>query len=494
MKDDNDAHNHAPNHYDRRRFLAGVAAVAGSVAIAGCGGGGSGGAGDDTPAPGVADVPSPDGADRYSLPRPALPDPASSGIDHIVLVTMENRSFDHFMSWVPGAEGMPANQQFTDAFGATHAPFLLSANSSYGYQACAYQDPNHSYQGARTQLASGAMNGWLQTPGTSQVQGDLLPIGYYTSTDVEFFNAVASNYTIGDFYFSGILTSTFPNRMYLHSGATDRLDDSLGTSSLPTIWDNLSAANVGCNYYYHDVPFTSLFGTRYLGISHLFADFLADAAAGTLPPFSMVDPSFAGEEEGVSGDDHPHADIRNGEAFLAQVYNALRTGPNWSRTLMIVVYDEWGGFLEHVVPPVRLISKNEYALGNDGKLGFRVPLALLGPRVRAGTVTRYPFDPSSIHALLQWRFNLAPLGVRGSDSATFNLAYALDFSDAPRTDAPAITVAQGPFGGLCAGASAPGSTSSPSAIDQSQLAVNPTSDRLADLRAKAAALGFRTGS
>ncbi|NLP63692.1 alkaline phosphatase family protein [Paraburkholderia sacchari] len=369
--------------YDRRRFLAGMAAVAGSVAMSGCGGGGGdpgGGKGGDAPAPSITNVPSPNGGDRYSLPRAPLPDPANSGIDFVVLVTMENRSFDHFLSWVPGAEGMPANQHFVDAFGTPQSPFPLSANPAYGYQACAYHDPNHSYAGGRTQLASGAMNGWLLTPGTNQTQGDLLPIGYYTSADLEFFSAVASNYTIADY----------------------------------------------------------------------------------------------------------------GEAFLAQVYNALRTSPIWNRTLMIVVYDEWGGFIEHVVPPVRPISKNELAIGNDGRLGFRAPLALLGPRVRAGTLTRYPFDPSSIHALLQWRFGLSPLGVRGSDSATVNLAYALDFAGAPRTDASAFNVAQGPFDGACPGA--PAASGTLSAIDKSPLATNPTSDRFADLRAKAAALGFNTGS
>ncbi|RQR44161.1 MULTISPECIES: alkaline phosphatase family protein [unclassified Burkholderia] len=493
----------AYRRYDRRRFLAGVAAVAGSVALPGCGGGGDGISAVDgnARAPSIGDTPSPNGGNRYSLPRPALPDPASSGIDHIVLVTMENRSFDHFMSWVPGAEGMPANRQFRDAFGGTNAPFPLSANPAYGYQACAYHDPNHTYQGARTQLAAGEMNGWLLTPGTSLTQGDLLPIGYYTSADLPFFSAAASSYTIGDFYFSGVLTNTFPNRLYLHSGATDRLTDTPDNSSLRTIWDNLSDAGIGCSYYYHDVPFTALYGTRYLGISHAFADFLANAAAGTLPPFCMVDPVFAGELQGASADDHPHADIRDGQAFLNQVYDALRTSPTWNRTLMIVVYDEWGGFLEHAVPPIRPISNNELALGNDGKLGFRVPLALLGPRVRAGSVTRYPFDPSSIHALLQWRFGLKPLGVRGSDPATFNLAYALDFNDAPRTDAPAFTVPQGPFGGTCPGTTAPSSPGSVTGVDPSQMAANPAAnpatnpavDRFAELRAKAAALGFRTG-
>ena len=145
--------------FDRRSFLAGVAAAAGSVALPSCGGGGPNVTNGSGAAASIVDEPSLDGGNRYSLPRPALPDPASSGIDFIVLVTMENRSFDHFLSWVPGAEGRPANQQFTDAFGTVQTPFLLSANPSYGYQACAYQDPNHSYQGARTQLASGAMNG-----------------------------------------------------------------------------------------------------------------------------------------------------------------------------------------------------------------------------------------------------------------------------------------------------------------------------------------------
>src|SRR5580698_4901478 len=188
---------------ERRGFLAGMAAAAGSLALPGCGGSGPDVPDGSAQAASVVDVPSPDGGNRYSLPRPALPDPASSGIDFIVLVTMENRSFDHFLSWVPGAEGRPANQQFTDAFGTVQTPFLLSANPSYGYQACAYQDPNHSYQGARTQLASGAMNGWLLTPDTSEVRNDLLPIGYYAQADLDFFSGVATNYTIGDFYFSG---------------------------------------------------------------------------------------------------------------------------------------------------------------------------------------------------------------------------------------------------------------------------------------------------
>ncbi|MFP3608181.1 alkaline phosphatase family protein, partial [Paraburkholderia sp. SIMBA_053] len=79
--------------------------------------------------------------------------------------------------------------------------------------------------------------------------------------------------------------------------------------------------NISSTYYFHDVPFTALYGTRYVGRSKLFSDFLSDAAAGTLPSFCMVDPSFGGEAQGTSNDDHPHADVRNGQVLLGQIYD-----------------------------------------------------------------------------------------------------------------------------------------------------------------------------
>jgi phospholipase C len=369
----------------------------------------------------------------------------------------------------------------------------LSANAAFGFQSCQFADPDHEYDAGRTHLANGAMNGFLLTSDTNKTRGDLLPIGYFTGSDLDFYRQAVTQYTVCDYYMSGILADTFPNRVYLHSGETDRLSDTLDTSSLSTIWDRLDAKNVSSKYYFHDVPFTALYGTRYVDRSKLFADFLTDAASGNLPSFCMVDPSFGGEANGTSNDDHPHADVRNGQALLSQIYEALRTSPNWSTTLMIVVYDEWGGFFEHVAPPVRPVSSAEQALGNDGRLGFRVPCMLLGPRVRANNVARYPFDPSSIHQLLAWRFGLDPLGPRASDPATFNMAYALDLSDAPRTDAPALTVAQGPYGLQCS--TTPVTGTGLDTVDKSQAAEGASQTqtpggRFADLRAKAIASGF----
>jgi phospholipase C len=410
----------------RRRLLA---AFASTAMLSACGGGGSDDdSGTVTPTSPIGTIPS----DRANLPRPALPAPETSGIDHIVLVTMENRSFDHMLGWVPGAEGVQAGKQFTDAFGTVQSTFALSANAAFGYQGCQFADPDHAYDAGRTHLANGAMNGFLLTPDTNKTRGDLLPIGYFTGSDLEFYRQAATQYTVCDYYMSGILADTFPNRVYLHSGETDRLSDTLDTSSLSTIWDRLDAKNVSSKYYFHDVPFTALYGTRYVGRSKLFSDFLSDAAGGNLPSFCMVDPSFAGEANGTSNDDHPHADVRNGQVLLAQIYEALRTSPNWSKTLMIVVYDEWGGFFEHVAPDTAPDVDPRYQLR-----GFRVPALVISPFARRNYVASGVYDHTSILKMIEWRFGLDPLSVR--DQYANNLADVLDLSTS-NLSAPAYSV------------------------------------------------------
>lgn len=377
-------------------------------------------------------------APSAGTPSGTLPAPASTGIDHIVVVMMENRSFDHYLGWLPGANGRQG-VSLKDSDGKPQTGRALAPD----YQNCGSADPDHSYDGGRKQLNNGAMDGFLLT----QPAGDTFPIGYYTAADLPFFSRVASDWTICDHYFSGILSSTFPNRVYMHAGQTDRNSNSFDISKLPTVWDSLAAAGYSGRYYFHDEPITALWGGKYLGITRQSAQFKLDAATGRLPNVAYIDPAFLGESGGISKDDHPLADIRDGQALLGDIYETLRTSPQWSRTLLIVNYDEWGGFYDHVEPPFAPVSAEEVqATGNDGRLGFRVPCAIIGPRARRGHVESIQFDPNSILNFIAWRFGFAPLGVRGS---SFNLAHALDFSAAPNTDAPAYDVPQGPFGTAC---------------------------------------------
>jgi len=178
-----------------------------------------------------------------------------------------------------------------------------------------------------------------------------------------------------------------------------------------------------------------------------FAQFLADAAAGTLPHLSFVEQRFFGEEVGATNDDHPHADIRNGRAFMNLVYSAVTRSPAWPNTVFVINYDEWGGFFDHVPPPAGPIPPADVSAGNqDGLFGFRTPCLVISPFAQRAHVAPQTLDHTSILKMIEWRWGLAPLTVR-DDTAT-NLADVLQF-DAPDVQARQLGVPTGPFGSLC---------------------------------------------
>jgi phospholipase C len=406
----------------RRHFLRGTAGAAAGLALGG--------------------LPS------LAAPRnKVLPRPNKSGIEHIVVVMMENRSFDHFLGWLPGADGKQAGLSYTDAAGASHSTYALTSLVPPDYQGCGHPDPDHSYEGARVEYDGGACDGWLRAG-----SNDIYAIGYYTQADLAFLGSAAPAWTTCDRYFAAVLAPTFPNRIYQHAAQMDRLDDSiLPLSTLPTIWDRLADHGLPAKYYFSDLPFLALWGAKYAAISNPITDFFADCAAGTLPAVSYVDPRLLLEEEGLSGDDHPHADIRNGEAFLNSIYEAVSSSPNWPNTVLVINYDEWGGFFEHVPPTLAPIPPGDAALGSDGRRGFRVPALVISPWSPRATVAHGLYDHTSILKMIEWRWNLRPLTVR--DSQANNLAEVLDFSRKNLT-APLFNVPAGPFGGQCAPVSA----------------------------------------
>ena len=223
----------------------------------------------------------------------SLPAPEDSGIEHIIVVTMENRSFDHFLGWFPNAD----TRQH-----ATYPVYNDGVQTTYplapDYQGCGHPNPDHSYSGERIDYNAGAMNGWLLN-----TNNDKYCVGFYRETDIPFLAAVGRNYVTLDHYFSSFLGPTFPNRLFLLAAQTDRLDDSLDLTTLPTIFDRLSAAGVSARYYFNNVPFVGLWGLKYLSISHLHSEFLSDAAAGTLPAVSFVDPRFTILDDDTGTDD-----------------------------------------------------------------------------------------------------------------------------------------------------------------------------------------------
>ena len=384
----------------RRRFLQGAAAVSGTALLA--------------PKLGRAKS------------------PGDCRIEHVVVLMMENRSFDHYLGWLPNADGMQAGLTYFDSNGVPHSTTRWAPDwTGYGHP-----DPDHSYGGGRVQYNGGAMDGFLRSG-----RNDTFAIGYYVEEDRPFYSALARNYTALDRYFCSILGPTFPNRFFMHSAQTDRLSNTPDISQLPTIWDQLAAAGVSGRYYFGNLPFTGLWGARYLDISLPYSQFLRDAAAGTLPAVSFVDPIYTVLDDGTGNDDHPHADIRRGDALVSEVFHALAEGPGWPNTVFVVNFDEWGGFFDHVAPIRATAPNNVDPDLVDGRalLGFRVPTLVASPFSRGNPddprVQSTIFDHTSVLKLIEWRWNLPPLTLRDASDDVGNLVDALDF-DNPQTEVP----------------------------------------------------------
>jgi phospholipase C len=342
-------------------------------------------------------------------------------IKHIVVLMMENRSFDHMLGWHPTADAMQEGLSYPDASGLLYSTFPLAPD----FQGCAYADPDHSWEGGRIEYNGGACDGWMRA------NSDPFTLGYYTAADLPFLGRAALDWTVCDRYFSAIMAPTYPNKIYEHCAVTDRLDNVKELSTLPTIWDRLAAKGLRGNYYFSDAPFLSLWGIKYAGITRHYDQFLADCATGDLPHVAFVDPTFIGEDEGVSGDDHPHGDIREGESFLARTYAAITQSPAWKHTVLVINFDEWGGFFDHVPPEEAPDVDPRFQLR-----GFRVPCLVVSPFARRNHVASGIYDHASVLRMIEWRWDLAPLSVR--DATANNLADVLDLSSAnyaaPRYD------------------------------------------------------------
>ena len=286
--------------------------------------------------------------------------------------------------------------------------------------------------------------------------------------DIPFLAALARNYTTLDHYFTSILAPTYPNRLFMLAAQTDRLDDSLTLSLLPTIFDSLSTAGVSARYYYNNLPFLALWGFKYIPISYPYLQFLSDAASGKLPAVSFVDPYFTVLDLDTANDDEPHTDIRRGDAFLSTTFRAVASGPAWSSTVFIITFDEGGGFFDHVAQP-RATAPNtvdpDLVLGK-ALLGWRVPTIVASPWTRGNptnpSVISTVFDHTSILKLIEWRWGLAPLTERDASSDIGNLADVLNFAQ-ENTNVPTLPRPVAPLPTPCSLSTLRGLTLQPTA-------------------------------
>jgi phospholipase C len=268
---------------------------------------------------------------------------------------------------------------------------------------CGHPDPGHGWDEGRIQRDKGFV-----AHGSGN---DTFALGYFEAPDLPVYASLVRAFTTFDHYHAAIMSSTYPNRLYLLSAQTDgQKDPPLPIQQMgyhwPSIMDRLTAAGVSWRDYAQDLPTAAFFGVKQLPNIRPLAAFFEDAAAGTLPHVSFVDPGFM---SGYRTDDHPLGDHRLAQAFVGTVFSALHASPHWRRSVMIVTYDEWGGFFDHIRPPVvRDDRASPVDENNFGQVGFRVPTLLLSPFALPGYVDHRLYDHTSVLRFIEWRFLGAP--------------------------------------------------------------------------------------
>jgi phospholipase C len=368
------------------------------------------------------------------VPASNLPaDPAANPIDHVVVLMLENRSYDTYFGWLEGSRGfleLGLDLSYTDPdTGETLSPRHWAPE----YRRCGHPDPGHGWAAGRAQLAQGFLAG----------SNDEYALAYYLPEDIQTHARLARQFTVFDDYFCSVLGPTYPNRLYAMSGwsggyksnylppQSPNPDHRTGYP-WPSIFDRLEEAGISWGDYFVDLPSPGLFGPRTFHAFRHIEQFYADAKAGTLPQFTWIDPGYLGDQR---TDDHPGgADTRASQAFVNNLVHSVVTGPQWSRTALFITYDEWGGFFDHVTPP----RTDDDPLANAGNLeedfgqrGFRVPMMAISPYSRKGYVHQDgPYDHTSILRFLEYRFGLEPLTER--DANARNIGEVFDYAQAPR--------------------------------------------------------------
>lgn len=344
----------------------------------------------------------------------------------VVVVMLENRSFDHYLSGVPGTHYATdrTNPNPLDPRGSSHQDLATSF---------CLKTPPHEWGAAHLEYDNGLMDDFV---GVGNPGGERA-LSYYTKQDLPLSHFLAEHFAVGDFYFSSLLGPTWPNRLFLFKATScgytlGALDGNAGittdcSAKGPNLLKKLDDAGYHHKLYDEAGPASITLGFG-LDVPETIDQFVEDARADQLPEFSMVGASngtIYDETHGLLGakedDDHPAADVRLGEGFLYRVLTALMDNPvTFSKTVLFITFDENGGFYDHIPPPPACTPEKPSGVRYDysfDRYGFRVPLIVVSPFVRKpGYVSPHVTDHASILRFVEHTFDLQAMTRRDANA------------------------------------------------------------------------------
>lgn len=373
-------------------------------------------------------------------------------IDHVVVLMLENRSFDSMLGRLypagPNFDGVPAGAS-NWANGVEYPAWFTAPGAPDPYH-IPTPDPNEFFVNMTAQIygsgpppAAPDMSGFARDyASVSPHPGDIMH--GYTPEQLPVLSTLAKEFAVSDRWFASAPNQTWPNRFFAHTATANGYVNNSPVHlpyTMETVFNRLSDANRSWRIYYHDLPQTLTLARIWSGLpDHLYSfeeSFMADAMAGGLPNYSFIEPRYFADPlvNRLPNDQHPPHDVALGERLVARVYDAVRNGAAWERTLLIITFDEHGGLWDHVPPPAATPPGPPYS--DDftfNRYGVRVPAVLISPWIRPGTVLRPPedgppFDHTSIIATLNALFGpFEPLTQRDRMAPTLFDCLTLDMA------------------------------------------------------------------
>jgi phospholipase C len=352
-----------------------------------------------------------------------MPDP----IEHIVVLMMENNSFDRMLGAIPGVDGVDRAVPRSNPDFPTPNPVIEAVTTERTMN----PDPEHEFDDVLRQI-DGPCQGFVADFAQHYPQTNAATraeiMGFYDHGFLPVLHALADSFAVCDRWFSSLPGPTWPNRFFVHSGTSlghvkmpnGIFQPNLHIYDQPTVYQRMSEQNIDWAIYYGDFPQSIVMTQQWglLGHYHPMDDFWAAASGpeAAFPQYAFIEPAYFGAGQ---NDQHPPADIFAGEALIANVYNALwRNAPLWQKTLLVILYDEHGGFYDHVAPPPAVppdTNTQEFAFNEYGP---RVPALLISPWLDHQVVSDV-FDHTSLLKYVTDKWSLGPLGGRVAAAASF---------------------------------------------------------------------------
>jgi phospholipase C len=355
-----------------------------------------------------------------------MPPAGLDNLKHIVVLMMENRSFDHMLGGLmqkyPKVNGLSGNESNPDSKGA---PVKVQPNAEF--QSQLDPDPDHHFPGVDLQIYGGQppgpgrvanMQGFVKDyfTQTNDVKRSHYIMSYFTPDKLPVLSTLATEFALFNGWFSSIPGPTICNRAFAHYGTSFGqvgMDIFYVLDPIPSVYDRMIKAGHTAKIYYYDQQSSTMEIVNLLkNQPQIFASydqFIGDCNGGTLPEYSFIEPCYndhagAGGGQILASDQHPDHNVREGERFIANTYNAIRKNPDlWKSTALLVVYDEHGGIYDHVVPPTCTPDGYSAKAADTGtgvpfsfdRLGIRVPAILVSPWISRGTIVPGTEDPAN---------------------------------------------------------------------------------------------------